>query len=430
MYQTSLHVKTNRDGVVSRRSFLYQLGAGAAGAAVLGWNQAVAMSADELRRQGKACILLFMRGGPSQFETFDPKPGQQTGGPTRAIDTAVNGIRIAEGWETVARQMRDIAIIRSVTNREGAHPRAVYQLHTGYVPLASVRYPELGSIVSKEIGPREFDLPNFVSVGGGFQQIGAGYLGTAHNPFVVNDPNRMPANSTLPSGITTSRFNRRLELMQDLEEEFARSGAAARVQQHRTLLGTAARMVRSPRLRAFDLTQERDSIRDRYGRNAFGQGCLLARRLVEAGVTFVEVTSNGWDTHADNFNRVRDLRQQVDPAFGTLIADLRERGMLDRTLVIWMGEFGRTPRINARTGRDHWPRCFSVALAGCGIRGGQVVGATDAQGYRVANRPVTVPDLFCTFMQALGINPRKEYWTPLNRPISIVDGGQPIRELL
>jgi hypothetical protein len=427
--QSLMHVQTGRDGVLSRRSFLRTVGVGAAGAGLLGWRDAVALHADELRREGRACILLFMQGGPSQLETFDPKPGTTTGGPTHAIDTAAAGIRIAEGWTNLARQMRDVALIRSMTNREGEHARAVYQLHTGYAPGGAVRHPSLGSTVAKEIGPRSFDLPSFVSVGGRAASIGSGFLGAAYAPFVVQDPNRMPGNVALPAGVADSRFGRRLDLMRDLERDFAESGGRARVEQHSTLYGQAAQMVRSPRLRAFDLSQERDAVRDRYGRTAFGQGCLLARRLVEQGVTFVEVESNGWDTHQDNFTRTRTLAGQVDPAFAALVADLRERGMLARTLLIWMGEFGRTPRINANSGRDHYPRAFNVALAGGGVHGGRVIGATDATGTQVTERPVTVPDLFCTFCHALGINPRREHLSPLGRPIRIVDGGQPVREL-
>src|SRR5438128_2207146 len=186
-------------------------------------------------------------------------------------------------------------------------------------------------------------------------------------------------------------------------------------------------MVMSPRLKAFDITQEKDAVRDRYGRTAFGQGCLLARRLVETGVTFVEVESNGWDTHDDNFNRVKSLSESVDPAVAALIGDLKERGMLDKTLVVWMGEFGRTPKINPRTGRDHYPRAFNMALAGAGIKGGQVIGATSDDGSDVKERPVGVADLFCTFCEALKINPRKENMSGIGRPFKIVDGGQPVK---
>jgi uncharacterized protein (DUF1501 family) len=423
-----MHVRTNRDGVVSRRAFLRNVSA-AAGLGLLGWKDAIALHADELRRRDMSCILLFMRGGPSQFETFDPKPGVANGGPTKAISTAVSGIQIAENWENVARNMADIALIRSMTNREGQHDRAIYQMHTGYAPVGGVRFPTLGSLVASEIAPRDFDLPHFVTVGNRFSTIGSGFLPMTFAPYVVSDPNQMPSNVALPGGVTNNRFDRRLNLMQDLERDFAAAGGENLVREHRAVYECAAQMVRSPRLRAFDLSEEPNAVRNRYGRTTFGQGCLLARRLVEAGVTFVEVESNNWDTHQDNFTRTKSLSQQVDPGFAALIEDLRERGRLERTLVIWMGEFGRTPRINGNTGRDHYPRAFSLALAGAGVRGGRVIGATNANGTDVANRPVRVADLFCTFCHALGVNARKENITPLGRPIRIVDGGEVVQEL-
>jgi hypothetical protein len=429
--QSLMHVQTGRNGVLSRRTFLRNLAFGAAGAGVFGWKEAVALHAAELRRQGMACILLFMRGGPSQMETFDPKPDTTNGGPTKAISTAVNGIQIAEHWSQVAKSMKDITIIRSMTNKEGEHLRASYQLHTGYVPTGTVKYPTLGSIVAAELGAAEFDLPHFVSVGPGarFESLGSGFLGMHVAPFFVANPTQMPGNVELPQGVTTQRFNRRLGLLQDLEQDFAEAGGGLRVEDHKALYGNAAQMVTSPRLTAFDISQEKDASRDRYGRNPFGSGCLLARRLVEAGVTFVEVASNGWDTHNDNFNRVKTLSESVDPAFATLVSDLKERGMLDKTLVIWMGEFGRTPKINPRTGRDHYPRAFNVALAGGGFKGGKVIGSTSADGTTVADRPVSVPDLFCSFYQALKINPRKENMSMLGRPIKIMDTGTAVKEL-
>src|SRR5262245_46600475 len=337
MDQMLMHAHTNRDGVVSRRTFFRNVAAGTAGLGVLGWKDALTLHADELRRQGKACILLFMRGGPSQFETFDPKPGHANGGPTQAIDTAVSGIRIAEGWTNVARQMRDIALIRSMNNREGEHQRAVYQMHTGYIPAGGVRHPSIGSIVASEIAPRDFDLPHFVSVGNRFATVGSGFLGMAYAPFAVSDPNRMPGNVELPGGVNNARFGRRMNLMTDLERDFAEAGGEHPVEQHRHLYESAANMVRSPRIRAFDLSQESASTRDRYGRSAgggafggggssFGQGCLLARRLVEAGVTFVEVDLNGWDTHQNNFESCTRLSEQADKGFAALVQDLRERG--------------------------------------------------------------------------------------------------------
>jgi uncharacterized protein (DUF1501 family) len=430
--QSLMHIQTNGDGVLSRRSFLRSMAAAGAGLGLLGWKDQVTLHAEELRKRGMACILLFMRGGPSQFETFDPKPGTSNGGPTQAIDTAASGIQIAEGWERVAKVMNEIAVIRSMTNREGEHQRATYQLHTGYVPAGTVKYPTLGSIVAAELGPQGFDLPHFVSVGNRATTIGSGFLGMSVAPFVVGNPTQMPANVTLPQGVTARRFDRRLGLLEQIEGDFAEAGGGPRVADHKSVVGNAAQMVRSPRLKAFDLTQEKDDVRDRYGRSPFGQGCLLARRLVEQGVTFVEVESNGWDTHVDNFGRVKSLAGQVDPAFASLLSDLKERGLLERTLVIWMGEFGRTPKINTRgdkPGRDHYPRAFSVSLAGAGIKGGQVIGSTSSDGTDVKDRPVGVPDLFCTFYQALKINPRKENMSTLGRPIKLMDKGTAIKEL-
>jgi hypothetical protein len=428
--QSLMHVQTNRDGVVNRRTFLRSVAIGAAGLGVLGWKDRVTLAADDLRKKGMACILLFMRGGPSQMETFDPKPGHANGGPTKAIDTSVSGIRIAENWPNVAKVMSDAAIIRSMTNKEGEHVRATYQLHTGYVPGGGLKHPSIGSIVASEIGPKEFDLPSFVSIGNRLGTIGSGFLGTHVAPFVVGNPLQMPSNVELPSGVNDKRFARRLDLLGQLEEDFSGAGGKALVDSHRTLYDSASQMVLSPRLKTFDVGAEKDGLRDRYGRNPFGQGCLLARRLIETGVTFVEVELNGWDTHQDNFERVKGLAETTDPAVAALIGDLKERGMLDRTLVIWMGEFGRTPRINPNTGRDHYPRAFNALLAGGGLKGGQVIGKTSDDGMDVKERLVAVADLFCTVCAALKIDSKKENLTPVGRPLKIVDGGAPVKELL
>src|SRR5262245_6325824 len=425
--QALMHVQTGRDGVLTRRTFLRNLTLGATAAGVVGFKDAMTVHAEELRKRGLSCILMFMRGGPSQFETFDPKPGHANGGPTKAIDTTASGIQVAEHWPKVAEAMKHIALVRSMTNREGEHQRATYQVQTGYLPAGGIKHPTLGSLVAKELGPKDFDLPHFVSIGGRFGGIGSSFLGMRFSPFSVGDPNRPPSNVALPSG--KERFGKRVELLRDLEEEFAREGGARLVNDHRTVYAGAAQMVMSPRMKAFNLSEEKDALRTRYGRNTFGQGCLLARRLVERGVTFIEIASNGWDTHQDNFNRVKTLAGGVDPGFGTLVLDLKERGPLEKTLVVWMGEFGRTPRVNGNTGRDHYPRCFSVALAGCGIKGGMVLGASTADGSSPKERPVGVADLFCTFCHALKINPRKENLTPESRPLKIVDGGKTVSEL-
>jgi hypothetical protein len=283
--------------------------------------------------------------------------------------------------------------------------------------------------VASEIAPKDFDLPGFVAVGNRASTIGSGFLGMQVSPFVVGNPNQLPNNVVLPAGVNDGRFGRRLGLLADLEKDFSEAGGGPRVEEHRALYGSAEKMVRSPHMKAFDLNQEGATVRDRYGRSAFGQGCLLARRLVEQGVTFIEVELNGWDTHDNNFERTKKLSETADPAFATLLSELKERGMLERTLVIWMGEFGRTPKINPKTGRDHFPKAFSVALAGCGIRGGQVIGSTSADGNDVKNRPVSVQDLFCSFYKALGINPRKENVSTQGRPIKIMDKGEAVKEL-
>ncbi len=425
--KTIVNVAMDGRGVIGRRGFLKAVGLGAAGFGALSFTDLMAAHADDLRKRQMACILLWMAGGPSQFETFDPKPEHDNGGETKAVETAVPGIRVAQGWEKTAGVMQDVALIRSMTNREGNHQRATYQLHTGYTPTGTVKHPSFGCNVAAELGPEDFDLPHIVAIGG--PTVGAGLLGVGYEPFLVQNPEQPPANVTLPTG--RDRFARRLGLLGSLEKDgFARAGGYDRVKDHQALYKQTAGMVLSPRMKSFDLDGEESTLRDAYGRNPFGQGCLLARRLVESGVTFVEVRSNGWDTHQNNNERVGQLASTVDPAFATLVTDLKQRGMLDRTLVVWMGEFGRTPKINPNAGRDHFPRVFNVAVAGGGLKGGQVVGASSPDGTEVKDRPVTVNDLLNTFCRALQIDPAKENMSPVGRPIKIVDGGEPVKELL
>jgi hypothetical protein len=426
--QTLMQVQTSPDGVVNRRTFL-RSAAALSTCGLLGFKDALTLQAAELRKQGMSCILVFLRGGPSQFETFDPKPGQTNGGPTKAIDTAVEGIKIAEHWPTVAKAMKEITLIRSMNNREGEHQRATYQMQTGYAPAGGLKHPAFGSLVAKEIAPKEFDLPHYVSVGNRFSTLGASFLGMKFAPYVIPNPGTMPANVTLPSGVNDSRLTRRSGLLRELEEDFSKGGGKKLVEEHQTLNSSATKMVRSPKVKAFDLSEEKQATRDKYGRSSVGQGCLLARRLVEAGVTFVGIDSNGWDTHQENFDGVKRLSGTVDPGLGTLVMDLKERGMLEKTLVICMGEFGRTPRINNNKGRDHWPRSFSVLLAGGGIKGGQVIGSTSADGSSIKDKPVGVADLFVSFCSALKINPRKENLSTEGRPLKIVDGGKAVKEL-
>jgi hypothetical protein len=262
------------------------------------------------------------------------------------------------------------------------------------------------------------ELPSVVSVG---QTVGAGYLGVDYEPFVVNDPGSLPQN--VATTVPTPRFERRLGLLDKLEDDFAGRGGAAVVDSHKRLYGKTAKLVLSPAIKSFDISTEPAPLREKYGSTQFGRGCLLARKLVEAGVTFVEVRAGNWDTHDNNFERTTTLAGQVDPGAAALIADLKERGLLEKTLVVWMGEFGRTPRINPRNGRDHYPRVFNGWLAGGGVKGGQVIGSSTPDGSGVKEHPVSVPDLFCSVCKSLGVDPRHESLSPIGRPLKIVDGG-------
>lgn len=414
------NVKVTRLGF-SRRRFVGTISASVLAGGAASFRQLMAVEAANLRKQGRAMILLWMQGGPSQFETFDPKPGTANGGPTEAIATSVSGIRIADNFPNVARMMDDIALVRSMTNKEGSHPRATYQMHTGYVPSGSVKHPSLGSCIAQQIGDPAGELPSFVSVG---NTQGAGFLGMDYEPFVVSNPGQIPQNVGLT--VARNRFDRRMQLLGNVEEEFASAGAPQLVETHRSLYGKTSRLVLSPEISAFDISSEPQSLKDRYGDSNFGKGCLLARRLVERGVTFTEVRSGNWDSHQNNFEQCANNATQVDPAMATLIADLRDRGLLEKTLVVWMGEFGRTPKVNARGGRDHYPRVFSLAMAGGGIRGGQVYGASSADGSAIQDNPVTVADLFRTVCKSLNVNADHENLSPLGRPMKIVDGGDVI----
>ncbi len=413
---------------VSRRAFLHTVSAAAWASGTLSFRDVVTVRAEDLKKQGRAMILLWMQGGPSQLETFDPKPGTENGGETKAIDTAVSGIQIAHTWTETAKVMNDLAIIRSMTNKEGQHDRATYQLHTGYIPSGSVKHPGLGSNIARELSQGPQEIPSVVGIGQNRQGVvGAGFLGVDYEPFQVNDPNRMPDN--VVTGTNEARFHRRLGLLGQLETEFAQRGGETVVENHRRIYDKASKLVLSPKTRAFDLSQESAATRSAYGDNEFGRGCLLARRLIETGVTFVEVRHGNWDTHQDNAENTTRLSGQVDPAFAALIRDLKERGMLDTTLVAWMGEFGRTPKINPRGGRDHYPRVFNAVLAGGGVKGGQVIGASTKDGSAVDHDPVEVPDLFCSICHSLGVNPTKENMSPLGRPMKIVDGGKVVEKL-
>jgi hypothetical protein len=428
-HHTRVTVRQGR--VVARRDFLKQsalIGIGAGVAAGMNWTDVIAARAEQLRERGMACILLWMQGGPSQFETLSPLPGHPNGGETKAIDTNVAGIQIAENLPHLAKVMENFAIIRSMTSKEGNHQRATYLLHHGYLPMASVEHPTLGANVAQQIGDAANQLPNFVRIGGrDGNSGGGGLLGIDYDPLMLQSATRPPQDTT-PS-TERDRYDRRLRLLASLDRTFTQEGGAQVAANQRKLMRRASEMIHSPKMEAFDLEREPAKLREAYGEGEFAAGCMMARRLVERGVTFVEVASRGWDTHQDNFARTKDLAGQIDQGAAQLITDLKQRGMLDRTMVIWMGEFGRTPRINPRGGRDHYPRAFNVALAGGGVKGGQVIGKLTTDGTDVADRPVLVQDLFRSIYHGLGVDADQENMSPIGRPIFVVEGGKVVSEL-
>jgi len=442
---------------LSRRQMLRLAAAGVVGFSTSGWIEALAADTARDPRRRKSCILLWMTGGPSQTDTFDPKPGHANGGQFKAIETAVPGIFLSEHLPKLAKQMKDIAIIRSMSTKEGDHGRATFNLRTGYQQTGPIRYPTLGSLVAKELGRDDAELPNFVSIApvrsfnpGAF---GPGFLGPQYAPLVVGERAVIDAQGgtdarnlsfkvedlNLPAGVDNPRADARLGLLDSLRADFLSSHPGVGPVSHQDAYLRAVRLMRSAAAKAFELEEEPAPVRDAYGRTAFGQGCLLARRLVERGVPFVEVSLSsadggmvaGWDTHQQNFETVKKLSDVLDPAWSALMNDLRTHGLLDSTLIIWMGEFGRTPKINPQAGRDHFPAAWTTVLAGGGIKGGQVIGSSGADGMEAKERPVSVPDFLATVCKGLGIDPMAQNDSGIGRPIRIVDPkAKPIQELL
>ncbi len=443
---------------LSRRDWLKFAASGVVGWSSSDWLGAFADDAVKSPQRKRSCILLWMNGGPSQMDTFDMKPGHANGGSFKEIDTAVPGIKVSEHLPKVARFTDRMAIIRSMSTKEGDHGRGTYLMRTGHAPGGPVHYPSIGSLFSKELEKEGAALPNFVSVAPyrffGPAAYGPGFLGPQYAPLVVGEaaqglfPGQGQQTSyedalkvpdiDPPAGVTVNRAAARARLLGEVQDDFLaqRSGTAA--QSHRSAYQGALALMRSSDTKAFDLDEEPKALRDRYGRNLFGQGCLLARRLVEKGVPFVEVTlSNigntalGWDTHVNNFDGVKRLSEVLDPAWSTLMEDLKDRGLLDSTLIVWMGEFGRTPKINGNRGRDHWANSWTTVLAGGGIKGGQVVGKTSDDGTLVTERPVSVEDFLATTALALGIDIKRQNASNVGRPIRIVEPtAKPITEVL
>ncbi|MBN8625151.1 MAG: DUF1501 domain-containing protein [Planctomycetes bacterium] len=415
----------------NRRAFLAGGMGGLLSLAIPQWQARAALadaaSGSKSTRQ-KSCILLWMNGGPSHIDTFDPKLGTKTGGSFKAIKTSAAGVRICEHLPQVAAQAKHLAIIRSMTSKEGNHDRGQYLMHTGYSPSGTLKHPSLGSWVSRELGAPNFELPNFVSIRG--PSVGSGFLGVQHDPFGVQHPGRGVRNLAPAKDVDAGRFALRMEALQMLQNDFQAATRSPAPANHDAVNRKAVQLMRSPLAKAFDISVEPEAVRHAYGDNDFGRGCLMARRLIETGVKFVEVTLDGWDTHIDNFTKTSLLMRDLDPAMATLIKELHQRDLLDDTLVVWMGEFGRTPTISAVDGRDHYPTAWSTVLAGGGVRAGQAYGATDENGAKVVKDAVTVPNYFATLATLLGLDPAKEAMSPVGRPIAISDAGEPIASLI
>jgi hypothetical protein len=394
--------------------------------------------------KAKSCILLWLDGGPSHLETFDLKPDapSEVRGPFQPIKTNVTGTHVCELLPNTARIADKVAIVRSMTSPLGEHNLANHYLLTGYKPSPALEYPSIGSVLA-HLRPGKGTLPPYVAIPNYRRTAGAGFLGTAFQPFAVGGdpsrPNFRVRDLDFYPGVNPERMDRRRSFVAQLDAfqqqvEVSKAKLDPEFEQ-------AYRLVTSAQAKkAFDLSDEKPATRGRYGPRPLGQSCLLARRLVERGVGFVTVDNPDWDTHASLVLRLKEgyagakvgvgLIPTFDLAFAALVSDLSERGLLDETLVIAMGEFGRTPKLNTSAGRDHWPRVFSVVLAGGGIKGGQVIGASDRIGESPAERPVTPTDLARTIYTLLGIDPAREIHTPDGRPVQLNQGGEVVKELL
>jgi hypothetical protein len=381
------------------------------------------------RQSARSVILLWLQGGPSQLETFDPHPGTKIAAGTEAVTTAVKGVSLAKGMEQLAAEMQSIALVRSVVSKEGDHERATYQVKTGFRPNPTVVHPSLGAVVCHQL-PDDTEIPRHISIYPGQWPARGGYLGDQYDAFKVGDPRgRIP---DIRARVSPEHARQRIEDLKVVEDEFARGRLRNLDREktlHRTSIQSALKMMSSEQLRAFDVSDAPAALRAEYGDTRFGRGCLAAVQLIEAGVRCVEVTLGGWDSHLNNHEIQADRVSILDPAFAALIRDLRRRDLLRRTVVICGGEFGRTPVMNPAGGRDHWPHGFSMALAGGGIQGGRVVGETSEDptldkeklDQNVSN-PKTVANVHATVMHALGINFRKELITPIGRPMVLSEG--------
>ena len=412
---------------MSRRHFMSHV-AGASSMVVpaLTLGHSLRTHAADLKKRRKSAILLWMSGGPSTMDIWDLKPGATTGGPFRTIRTA-GDVEICEHMPETAKVMNHLSVVRSMSTREADHNRGRYYMHTGYVPNPNVDYPSYGAVISHELIDQrpELEIPPFVSVGGASE--GPGFLGMAWAPFVVSSTGQV---RNLEMGLDNKRLMQRMAALNLIEKGFIGEKRGASAEDHEKILKKTLDLMTSEQMEAFKVMKEPKEVQDKYGTDGFGRGCLMARRLVEAGVPFVEVDYGGWDNHANIHTELKDRKLPViDKAIGALVSDLEDRGLLQDTAIIWMGEFSRTPRINGNAGRDHWARSWSVMVGGGGLKGGIAVGATNADGTSVDTEPYTSQDVMATICKTLGISLETTFTSKNGRPMKIANGGKVIKEL-
>jgi hypothetical protein len=404
----------------------HMAGASALLGSSLSLGHSLRLHADTLKKNHKSCVLLWMGGGPSSMDIWDLKPGTDNGGPFKAISTS-GDMQICEHMPLMAQQMHHMSIVRSMSTREADHNRGRYYMHTGYVPDANVDYPSYGAVLAHELMSQRssLEIPPFVSVGGASE--GPGFLGMAWAPFNVSSNGRI---RNMEMKIDNERLIQRRIALETIENAFIAQKRGSVLEDHRKVLGKTFDVLTSAQMEAFNVEKEPEAAKERYGKNGFGQGCLLARRLVEAGVPFVEVDLGGWDNHQGIFRTLENDRLPVlDKAMSALVEDLAQRELLEDTAIVWMGEFARTPRINADAGRDHWARAWSVVVGGAGIKGGQAIGATNEDGTEVVGEPYSSEDLMASVCHALGVSLETQFTSKNGRPMKIANSGKIIKGL-
>lgn len=377
----------------------------------------------------KSLITLWLNGGPSQLESWDPHPGPKIGGLTQAIATPVAGLQISDFYPRVAEQMDSLCVIRSLVSKEGDHERASYLLKTGYRPDPTLIHPALGAILAHELPEEGVEVPRNISILDAQYPSRGGYLGDAYDAFKIHNPEESLQN--MVARAEGKRQERRLKNLDVIENSFSRTRQRqTEATLHRDTVKRALTMMNSEQLKAFKIADEPAALRQAYGENSFGRACLVARRLVATGVRAVEVNLGGFDSHVNNHELQKKGAELLDPAFATLISDLKQQDLLDSTVVLCMGEFGRTPNINPLEGRDHWPTGFSAVVGGGGFRSGLVIGATDPEGKKTAPEdPIEIADLFATILKTVGVTWNKEVNTPIGRPMRL-NSGKPLDRLL